>query len=91
MSIRDLKEMGILLPEEKWGQFDLTTSLNKPRLFTALVLGLVSAIAIYVGKGEALTWVGVGLYFVFVFWLTRIFLKGVAVQNEETEAFLRGD
>ena len=88
MSIKDLKEMGILLPEDKWGQFNLETSLDKPRLFAAVVLGLVSAIAIYVGNGGTLTWVGVGLYFVFVFWLTRIFLKGVEVQNKETEAFL---
>lgn len=89
MSMKDLEEMGILLPQEKWGKADLHTSVNKPQLVVSGLLAVVAVIMAYAGNGGTLTWVGVLLLFVCLGWFTRISLRAADVQNEETEAFLR--
>ncbi len=90
MSIKDLKEMGILLPEEKWGQFDLHTSVNKPQLVGAGILALIGSVLGYAGNGGTCTWIGVMLFFVSLGWFTVISVKAINKQNEEIEDFLRG-
>ena len=89
MSIRDLKDMGILLPEGKWGKFNLHSSVDKSQLVGCGLLALAAVIMGYVGNGGTLTWVGVGMFFVFVVWFTWISLRGIEMQNEEMEAFLK--
>ena len=91
MSIKDLKDMGILLPEEKWGGLDLHTSVNKFHLVASGLIALAAVVMGYVGNGGTLTWVGVGMFFVFVAYFTWVSLKAIDVQNDETEAFLKGD
>ncbi len=91
MSMKDLEEMGILLPENKWGQSDLHTTVDKIQLVASGLLALGAVILGYVGNGGLLTWVGVGMFFMFVGWFTRISLKAVEVQNDQVEDFLRGD
>ena len=91
MSMKDLEEMGILLPENKWGQSDLHTTVDKIQLGASGLLALGAVILGYMGNGGLLTWVGVGMFFIFVAWFTRISLKAVEVQNDQVEDFLRGD
>ncbi len=91
MSMKELEEMGILLPENKWGQSDLHTSVDKIQLVASGLLALGAVICSYVGNGGLLTWIGVGMFFIFVGWFTRISLKAVEVQNDQVEDFLRGD
>ena len=90
MPMKDLEEMGILLPKEKWGQLDLHTSVNKPQLVASGLLAVVGTIMGYAGNGGTITWVGVLLLFVFLGWFTCISLKAANVQNEEVEDFLHG-
>lgn len=89
MSIKDLKEMGILLSEDKWGKFDLHTSVNKPQLVASGLLAAVASVMAYLGNGTTVTWIGVILLFVFLAWFTRISLKAIDKQNEEIEDFLQ--
>ena len=91
MSMKDLEEMGILLPENKWGQSDLHTTVDKIQLVASGLLALGAVILGYMGNGGLLTWVGVGMFFIFVGWFTQISLKAVEVQNDQVEDFLRGD
>ena len=90
MSLKDLDEMGILLPKEKWGKSDLHTSVNKPQLVASGVLALAGSVLAYAGNGGTVTWVGVIFLFVFLGWFIRISLKAVDDQNEEVDDFLQG-
>ena len=72
MSMKDLEEMGILLPENKWGQSDLHTTVDKIQLVASGLLALGAVICGYTGNGGLLTWIGVGMFFIFVGWFTRI-------------------
>lgn len=60
MSLEDLREHGVLLPEEEWGRHRLETTVPQPVLLMAFALAVASLVAIYVGGGGAWTWIGLG-------------------------------
>ena len=72
MSIRDLEEHGVLLPEDEWGARSLETSVPQGRLLGAFAVAVVSLVAAYVGDGGRLTWVGLGSFLVSLFAITLI-------------------
>jgi steroid 5-alpha reductase family enzyme len=90
MSLKDLDEHGILLPEEEWGVHDLHTSVNKPELVTSMLFGLASVATMYFGGGETITFVGMVMFILFMGWITRLSVKAIKVQAaqfaEEREA-----
>ena len=90
MSLKDLHDHGILLPEEEWGVHDLHTSVNKPLLLVSLLFGLASVLTMYLGGGEGISFVGMVMFIVFMGWITQISLKAIEVQAaqfaEEREA-----
>lgn len=92
MSLKDLQQTGVLLPQEEWGVHDLHTSVNKPMLVAALTVGLASVVAMYVGQGGTLTFVGGAVFIGFMAWITHISVKAVNVQAaqfaQEHEQFL---
>lgn len=85
MSLEDLKETGVLLPEEEWGKHDMRTTVNKPSLALAALLGILSVSFMYLGGGHPLTFVGVGLFFAFMGWVTHISLKAIDAQDAQFE------
>jgi hypothetical protein len=90
MSLKDLHEHGILLPEEEWGIHDLHTSVNKPELVASMLFGLASVALMYIGGGETLTFVGMVMFILFMGWITRLSVIAIEVQAaqfiEEREA-----
>lgn len=80
MSLKDLQDHGILLPQEEWGVHDLHTSVNKPLLILSLLFGLAAVVMMYVGGGRPLTFVGMVMFIVFMGWITQISLKAINVQ-----------
>lgn len=67
MSLEDLKEHGVVLPEEEWGAHRLETTVPEWTV-TAIIAVAVGAIVVaYVGDGSASTWVGVALYILALF------------------------
>lgn len=93
MSLKDLQKAGVLLPKEEWGVHDLHTSVNKPMLVAAFLLGVASVVMMYLGGGTIITFVGGVLFLGFMAWITYISIKAVNVQAaqfaEEHERFLR--
>lgn len=92
MSLKDLQQAGVLLPQEEWGVHDLHTSVNKPMLVAALTVGLASVVVMYLGAGSTLTFIGGAIFIGFMAWITHISIKAVNVQAaqfaEEHEHFL---
>jgi len=40
LSLRDLRQLGVLLPKEEWGQHDLRTTVNKGALAIVMIVGI---------------------------------------------------
>ncbi|MFP3854885.1 MAG: universal stress protein, partial [Anaerolineales bacterium] len=66
-SQRELVDLGLLLPVEEAKPFDPTTGVNKTAISIMGILAMGSAIAMYVGDGDTLTWVG-AIVFILVLW-----------------------
>ncbi|MEJ2206628.1 MAG: hypothetical protein P8170_21260 [Gemmatimonadota bacterium] len=62
MALRDLVDLGLILPREHWGH--APSASRRTGILTALAsfLGLGSALLIWYGEGSAMTFVGVGLF-----------------------------
>ena len=85
MSLKDLKEAGVLLPREEWGTRELRSAVNKPALILAGLLGIVAIILMYHGGGGAVTFVGTGLFLAFMGWISYICISAIDRQAAEFE------
>jgi len=85
MSFEDLDEHGLFLPEDVWGEIDLHTSVNVYQLAATGLLGLGACLMMWLGHGNTLTWVGAGLFFVFMYAFTYVSNAGIEEQNDEID------
>jgi len=81
MSLDDLRNHGVLLPEEKWGTRELTTTVPLLRALAAFLAAVVGLALAYAGDGRSLTWVGVALFLVAFFVLTWLCDRAVRAQR----------
>lgn len=88
MSMKDLKKLGILLPEKRWGEYELHTKVSRLGFVVTFSIGIVGGVLAYVGNGTTLTWIGILLYFVFLGLVTWISVRAVDQQNEDMSNFL---
>lgn len=88
MSAEDLEEQGLLLPEEKQGELEPATTVNRPALVLALLLGVTSVALIAVGSGRTLTWIGCVLYFVFLLLFLLVSNAGIARRAARSEELM---
>lgn len=70
MTIEDLREQGVLLPEEEWGAHRLETTTSEGVLLAAFAVALAALVLAYVGAGGILTWVGTGVFLVDLYAIT---------------------
>lgn len=82
MAYEDLEAHNIFLPEEHWGELDLSTSVNQTYLVVSFVLGVVSCVLMVLGGGGTLTWIGGLLFVLFMFLFTWVSNAGIDRQNE---------
>ena len=83
MTIEDLEEQGVLLPEEEWGVHELETTTPEVPLALAFVAALGFWMMIYMGDGRLLTWVGTGLFLATLYGITWICDRAVLRQREK--------
>lgn len=62
MTIEDLREHGVLLPEEEWGRHRLETTVPEVPLAMAFVVAAASLVVAYLGDGGVPTWVAVAVF-----------------------------
>lgn len=82
MSLKDLKELGVLLAEEEWGAHDLHTTVNKPALLMTIGLGAAAVVGMYLGGGRTLTFVAAGMFLAFMVLITHISLAAIDAQAD---------
>ncbi len=85
MALKDLRELGVLLPDDEWGTHDLHGPINRPAVVLAGLLAAVAIALICAGNGGTLTLVGAGLFLVFMAWATHISIKAIDRQADQFE------
>lgn len=85
MSLQDLKEHGVLLPEEEWGDHSLSTTVPQGRLLASFALAVASLVSIYTGNGGRWTWVGLGGFLIGLYAITVICDRAVSRQRRRVE------
>jgi len=88
VSYEDLEEHNVFLPEEVWGKVDLSASVNQSIVFAVFTLGVGSCVLMYLGHGSALTWIGTGLYVLFMYIFMFVSNRGIKDQNEQIDRLL---
>ena len=62
MALRDLDQLGLLLPRKHWGHRPRASLRTTVFTVLASLLGLAAAAMIWFGQGGTLTFVGLGLF-----------------------------
>lgn len=81
MSIDDLRDQGVLLPEEEWGEHRLETTVPLLPLAVGYVAAVASLVVIYVGGGGLVTWIGAGAFLVALYAVTWMCDRAVLRQR----------
>lgn len=81
MSLDDLRDHGVILPEKEWGSHRLETTVPLLPTLVAFLAAVVGLVLAYAGDGAALTWVGIGLFLAAFFTLTWICDRAVFAQR----------
>lgn len=81
MTIEDLREHGVLLPEEEWGSHRLETTVPEWPLAAGFVAAVVLWVLAYLGAGGWLTWVSVVGFLVLLFVITWLCDRAVLAQR----------
>lgn len=88
MSYEDLEDHNVFLPEDVWGEVDLTASVNQWLLSGVMLLGVASCIMMWLGHGSALTWWGGLLFVVFLYSFMWVSNAGIEYQNQEIDELI---
>lgn len=81
MTLEDLREHGVLLPEEEWGAHRLESTTRQAPLLMAFGVAAGSLVATYMGDGGTWTWVGTGAFLVLLLAITWMCDRAVLRQR----------
>lgn len=82
MTIEDLHDQGVLLPEREWGKHSLETTTKQWWLLAAFIVAGAALIAALAGDGGLLTWAGVGIFLLMLYALVLMCDRAVRRQRE---------
>lgn len=86
MSYDELEEHGIFLPEEHWGESELTRPASPWLLAVLGGLAGLACVAMVLGQGRLLTWVGCGAFVALLWAFTFVTARTIDRQNRRIEA-----
>ena len=90
MTLEDLRDHGVLLPEEEWGEHELETTVPEWPLLGAFLAAAGLWVLAYLGGGGALTAFAVAGFLVLLFAITWICDRAVSRQRERSREERRG-
>ncbi|MCH2449964.1 MAG: hypothetical protein MK198_07435 [Gracilimonas sp.] len=85
MSIEDLKDQGILLPEKEWGEHNLTTTVSKIPIFLLFIFSVLGCLLTFLGEGKFWTWIGIILFFCSFFGVIILCDRAIVNQRKRTK------
>lgn len=81
MSIDDLQDAGVLLPEEEWGERALDSTMNRVGAVLTGAVGVAAGAGMYLGGGGTLTWISASVFLFDLLAFTALAWRAVNVQN----------
>lgn len=81
MSLEDLQEAGVLLPEEEWGERALDSTMSRVGILATGAVAGLATVGMYLGGGGGWTWISAGIFLVDLFGFTALAWRAVNVQN----------
>jgi len=91
MSYDDLKQHNIFLPQKHWDELDLSSSVNQPLLLLTMLIGIAACVLMVIGEGHGLTWMGGGLFIIFLISFTIVSVTGIEKQNDTVDHVMEND
>ena len=85
MSLEDLQDQGVLLPEERWGEHDLETTAPRWWLLAVFLTAVAGLAATYLGDGGGWTWIGIVTFLAALYAATILCDRAVERQRERME------
>lgn len=85
MSIEDLKEQNILIPEDEWGSYSLKTTVSQIPVLILFLICFSSCFAAFLGNGNYWTWIGIIAFFVSFFGIVILCDRAIQTQRERTK------
>ncbi|MGD2116588.1 MAG: hypothetical protein PVG07_16155 [Acidobacteriota bacterium] len=82
MSLEDLRDQDVLLPEDRWGEHSLETTVPRWWLLAALLVALGGLVATYLGDGGGWTWFGVATFLAALYAATILCDRAIERQRE---------
>lgn len=86
MSIDDLKEQHVLLPEEEWGIHELKTTVRQLPAILLFICCTAALVMTYFGAGNRSTWIGILLFFCSFFAIIILCDRAIIKQKERTKS-----
>lgn len=81
MSLEDLQEHGVLLPEEEWGDHELETTVAEWPLLALFAVAVGALVLSYLGDGNLWTAVGIIAFLVSLFAIIGLCDRAVRKQR----------
>lgn len=89
MTLEDLQEQGVLLPEDEWGEYELTSTVPGPALLALFAIAAASIAVSLIDDGGLLTLVSLGVFILDLFGLTLLLDRSVVRLRARTRSRLR--
>lgn len=90
MSLQDLKDHGVLLPEGEWGEHSLETTVPQGALLLAFAVAVAALVAVFLGNGGTWTWIGLGVFLCTIYVITVVCDRAVVGQRRRVVEERRG-
>jgi len=82
VTVEDMERKGLLLPREEWRDEAPDTQVARAPLVAVFALLAVSAVLMYLGNGNGLTWLGLGLFLLCLAGFTLLSLRAIGSQRD---------
>lgn len=81
MSIEDLQDAGVLLPERAWGKRALDSTMSRLGTVVAGIVAVAACFGMYAGGGRGATWISAGVFLADLFAFTLLAWRAVDAQG----------
>lgn len=82
MSIEDLKEQNILLPNDEWGKHKQDTTVSQIPVLILFLLSAASCILAFLANGSTWTWISVIVFFLAFYGIVILCDRAILKQRE---------
>ena len=89
MSLKDLKEAGLILPEDEWGKLTFQKPYFKFPILLTFLLTFLSCILMYIGDGTWITWIGLLMFLLLLALFTFFSIKSINIQMKKLENYCK--